>query len=196
MGYRQLRPNPYLAVSRDELDLHFAAVPGFVPEESYGSVILAVPDTGAVYEEFAAALRSAYGRLPLQGIPKITRPRRKQGTPGGFSVVDPGGNWLRITARQDEPDEPVAEGPFDRALRTAARQADARGDETNAIAVLDAALTRHPDTTAAERLPVHLYLAELLIRTGDTTRARALLTELSKVAPAEVADLTTQLPSL
>lgn len=64
---------------------------------SYGSVIVVVPDVDVLYHAFAAGLRAAYGTLPTTGFPRITRPRKKLGAVRGFSVVDVGGNWLRIS---------------------------------------------------------------------------------------------------
>lgn len=90
--FRQARPNPYLCLTRGDIDLHFASVPNFEPKESLGSIILLTAETGRRYDEFAAGLRKSFGKLPGAGIPRITRPRRKQGTAGGFGVVDPGGN--------------------------------------------------------------------------------------------------------
>ena len=186
--YRQARPNPHVVLSRGEgLDLHFGGIPGFEPENSYASVIVVVPDTGELYDQFAAGLRSAYGKLPVKGIPRITRPRRKQGMSAGFTVVDPGGNWLRITSGDDGEDEG---GPFERVLRNAARQGDSHGDEAAAIAILDAGLIRHADATDAEKVPVLAYLAELLIRTGDGERASVVLAQLEGMgAASEVAAL-------
>ena len=100
--YRQVRPNPYLALRRGEVDLHFGGIDGFDPATSYASVILVVPDTGVIFDQFAAGLRREFGRLPISGIPRITRPRRKQGTSFGFTVVDPGGNWIRIAVADDD----------------------------------------------------------------------------------------------
>jgi hypothetical protein len=173
--YRQARPNPYLAVQRGSVDLHFAGVEGYDPATSLGSVIIVVAEPPALFDEFAAGLRAAYGKLPVTGIPRITRPRRKQGTAPGFAVVDPGGNWLRVTADRagDAPD-----GRLARALANAARQGDARGDVDAAIAVLDSALARHPDAPAVERVPVLAYLAELLGRAGDRERAARTLADL------------------
>ncbi|WP_426988928.1 hypothetical protein [Pseudarthrobacter sp. Y6] len=108
--YRQERPNPYMCFKRGGIDLHFFGLESFEPENSLGSVILLVPDTGLLFEEFAAGLRAAYGKLPISGIPRITRPRRKQGTTAGYSVVDPGGNWLRVSALGDSEDAPDASG--------------------------------------------------------------------------------------
>jgi len=69
-------------------------VDGFDPATSLGSVIVVVPDAEALYKTFAHGLRQAYGRLPSAGIPRILRPRRKQGTTAGFTVVDVGGRQL------------------------------------------------------------------------------------------------------
>jgi catechol 2,3-dioxygenase-like lactoylglutathione lyase family enzyme len=110
--YRQTRPNPYVIVRRGGIELHFAAIPGFVPEDSYGSCIVAVDDTAAVFAAFAAGLRAAHGRLPLSGIPRLTRPRKRSnsGRSPGFSVIDPGGNWIRFFQRPapQDPDGPTS----------------------------------------------------------------------------------------
>jgi hypothetical protein len=185
--YRQTRPNPCLALSRDGFDLLFGGIAGFEPENSYASVVVIVPDTGILYDEFAAGLRAAYGKVPVKGIPRITRPRRKQGMSAGFTVVDPGGNWLRITSGDPGEDEA---GPFERVLRNAARQGDSHGDEAAAIAVLEAGLVRHAAATDAEKVPVLAYLAELLIRVGEAERASAVLGQLEAMgASAEAAAL-------
>jgi hypothetical protein len=190
--YRQARPNPYLCLSRSGFDLHFFSVETFEPEKSLGNVIVLVPDTGALYDAFAAGLRAAYGKVPVAGIPRITRPRRKQGTSGGFTVVDPGGNWLRVSS-SGSASEAEAGGRFERVMLNAARQGDARGNEAAAIAVLEAGLARHADATAVERVPVLVYLAELLVRSGDRGRAADVLAklralELDDAASAEVGE--------
>ena len=183
--YRQARPNPYLCLRRGGIDLHFFAVEGFDPAESMGSVLLLVPDSGALFDAFADGLRAAYGKLPVAGIPRITRPRRKQGTVGGFTVVDPGGNWLRVSTVGEEEDVPEehTDGRLERVMRNAARQGDAHGDEARALAVIDAGLRRHPDASDAERVPLLVYRAELLVRTGDDAGAAQALAEVRDVEP-------------
>lgn len=212
--YRQERPNPYICFKRGGIDLHFFGLESFEPENSMGSVILLVPDTGLLFDEFAAGLRAAYGKLPISGIPRITRPRRNQGTAAGFAVVDPGGNWLRVSALGDSEDASDASesagasgaasgsasapaGRLDRVLLNAARQGDARGSEATAISVLEAGLQRHPDATDTEKLPLLVYLAELHERTGnrafalavlDTVNALELDAEARQVLATELAD--------
>ncbi|MET4226521.1 hypothetical protein [Oerskovia enterophila] len=99
--YRQTRPNPYLALRREGIDLHYFGIEGFRPENSYGSCLVVVDDTEPLYDAWAAGLRAAHGRLPLSGFPRITRPRRRANADGlsGFSLVDPSGNWIRVVRR-------------------------------------------------------------------------------------------------
>ncbi|GAA1181150.1 bleomycin resistance protein [Pseudonocardia alaniniphila] len=194
--YRQERPSPYAVVRRGGIELHFFSIPEFDPANSMGSVCILVPDTGALHSAFAAGLRAAFGKLPVSGIPRMTRPRRRQGTPAGFTVVDPGGNWLRISRHADDGDEPaVSEGRLARAVAAAARQADSRGDESAGIRVLENGLARHADAPPVQRLPALVYLAELRLRTGDREAAAALLAEVGALdlSAADREALTTDL---
>ena len=65
--------------------LHLFGMKDFNPADSYGSVIVVVPDPDALYQAFAAGLRAAYKKLPVAGIPRILRRRKKFGTVRGFS---------------------------------------------------------------------------------------------------------------
>lgn len=177
--YLQSRPYAYAVVRREGIRLHFCQPDGFDPEQSYASVIIVVPDADALYRSFADGLRATYGKLPVSGIPRLLRPRKKRGTVGGFSVVDPGGNWLRVYRAGE-----TEEGGGDEALkglalvvRSAARQGDSRGEHAVAAKMLDTGLRRHRDAPAVERLPALLYRAELAVRMGDNQRAIAMLAE-------------------
>jgi catechol 2,3-dioxygenase-like lactoylglutathione lyase family enzyme len=176
--YRQTRPNPYAAVALEEIQIHLFGMDGFDPAQSYGSVIIAVPDPDRLYQDFAAGLRKAYGRLPVAGIPRILRPRKKYGTVRGFTVIDPGGNWLRIYKLGDTEEEAAAEKAEGLAqiIDVAARLGDAHGDETLALKTLENGLRRF--AVLAEPLELaraHLYRAELAARTGDYELARSSL---------------------
>ncbi|MFS8200412.1 bleomycin resistance protein [Streptomyces sp. CWNU-52B] len=183
--YRQTRPNPYVCVQREDLQLHFAGIEGFEPEHSYGSCLVYVADTGALHRSFAEGLRAAYGKVPMSGIPRVTSPRRRKntGTRAGFSVIDPGGNWIRFFAAAESPEEPLpAGGRLARALANAVVLGDAKGDSGQAARILDATLTRergaaHP----AELVETLVYRAELALRLTDPVRARTLLTEAGAV---------------
>jgi len=184
--YRQLRPNPYAVVALEDIVIHLAGIDGFDPTTSVGSVILTVPDADALYTAFTDGLRQRFGRLPSAGIPRILRPRRKQGTATGFSVVDVGGNWLRVYRAGEVEDDPAvrSEG-LTRVVEVAARHGDARGDDAQALAVLERGLARHPDAAPIERVRALLYQAELLARLGQHERAAATLTTASLVGLTE-----------
>lgn len=184
--YRQLRPNPYAVVAREDIHIHLFGMPGFDPARSYGSTIIVVPDPDALYRSFAEGLRKAYGKLPVSGIPRILRPRKRYGTVSGFSVVDVGGNWLRVSKIGDtEDDAGEAEGEektgLAKILDVAARLGDAAGDDAKALKTLESGLTRYPDAPAVDRVRALLYRAELAVRVGKPKLAQASLTQAKAV---------------
>jgi catechol 2,3-dioxygenase-like lactoylglutathione lyase family enzyme len=178
--YRQVRPNPSAVVALEEIQIHLFGMDGFNPADSYGSVIVVVPDPDSLYHSFATGLRKTYGKLPVAGIPRILRPRKKYGTVRGFSVVDPGGNWLRIYKLGESEEENSAEKAEGLAqiIYVAARLGDARGDEALALKTLENGLARFGETAGAMELAkAYLYRAELAVRTKDHELARSSLTE-------------------
>ena len=70
---RQARPNPYAAVRREDIQLHFYEPEGFDPQRSYGSAIVVVPDAAALYRAFArriaGGVREALLRDPTHPAP-------------------------------------------------------------------------------------------------------------------------------
>lgn len=179
--YRQLRPNPHAVVQREDIHIHLFGMDGFDPEQSYGTIIVAVPDPDALYNSFAAGLRAAYGKLPVKGIPRVTRPRKRYGTVYGFSVVDVGGNWLRVSKLGDAESPAEEEGTSGKEkgllgmLEVAARLGDSRGDDRKALRTLESGLKRFPEAPVIERARALLYRAELAVRLGEGELARASL---------------------
>ena len=174
---RQARPNPYAVVELGEIAVHLAAIADFDPANSYGSAIITVPDPGQLWESFRDGLRESFGAVPTRGIPRLLRQRRKAGTATGFTVVDPGGNWLRFYRSGATEDESHRTG-LGRAIDVAARPGDTHGDEALAIAILDAGLLRHPDAPPAEIFEALLYRAELKGRVGQNPEADLTAAEL------------------
>ena len=84
--YRQARPNPIVSFRREDVDLMFFGVAGFEPADSMGSCLLIVPDTRALFEEFAAGLRAHYGRLPISGIPPFSSGSQSGQRPASHSA--------------------------------------------------------------------------------------------------------------
>ncbi len=193
--YRQTRPNPYAVVALEEIHIHLFGMEGFKPAESYGNVIVVVPDPESLYHTFAARLREKYGKLPIAGLPRILRPRKKYGTISGFSLVDPGGNWLRIYKLGDSEQEDSGEKVEGLAqfINVAARLGDARGDEAAALKTLASGLARFPNAAGIELVRAHLYRAELAVRVNDPALAQSSLAaaksiRLTEVESAAVAD--------
>jgi catechol 2,3-dioxygenase-like lactoylglutathione lyase family enzyme len=175
--YRQIRPNPCAVVALEDIHIHFGGIEGFKPEDSYGSVIITVPDPDSLYHAFAAGLRKAYGKLPVAGIPRILRPRKRYGTVRGFTVIDPGGNWLRISKLGDTEQEATSEKVEGLAqiINVAARLGDAKGDEAMALKTLENGILRFPKAVTIERVKAYLYQAELAIRTNNHELAKSSL---------------------
>ncbi|MEV0678682.1 hypothetical protein AB0I60_19405 [Actinosynnema sp. NPDC050436] len=137
--YRQTRPNPHIAVRREDINLHFFGMDGYDPAQSYSTCLVVVEDIGDLFDAFAAGMRAVHGKLLVSGIPRMTRPRLRNDRYTGFTVVDPGGNWIRITKATTEP---AAQTKLAKALENAARQADAHGDERQGLKILEGALRR------------------------------------------------------
>jgi hypothetical protein len=195
LTYRQLRPNPYIALRREDLNLHFFGLPSFDPEQSYGTCLVVVPDIGAIYESLAERMRATYGKLLVTGIPRMTRPRKRKnnGNLSGFSIVDPGGNWIRFTQAADGEDvpgsEPVGEVALSRlaqALENAVVLGESKGDHGQAAKILDGALGRAgTTTTVVDRVGALVYRAELARRAHDDPHAQTLLAEVREMPLTE-----------
>ena len=185
--YRHLRPNPYAVVAREDIQIHLFGMENFNPADSYGSVILVVPDPDALYHAFVAGLRAAYGKLPIAGIPRILRPRKRFGTVRGFSVVDVGGNWLRV-AKSGDTEEQVATDKatgLAQSVLVAARLGDAHGDDAAALKTLENGIARFGDAPAIDRARALLYRAELAVRLNDHPLAQSSLLAAQTLALSE-----------
>ena len=211
--YRQRRPNPYVALELGGIALHYYGMPDWDPELSHSTCAVAVPDTEPLHALFAAGLRERYGRVPVTGLPRITRPRRRANNAGlsGFSLIDPAGNWVRVTrvsvAPAEEATVPGAgdgetapwtgtpdAGPVARALDAAVVLADSHGDPAQARKILAGALRRaartgDPATSGVpvtELAPALAYLVELYVRTDDEEAARSAHARLADLAAADL----------
>lgn len=200
--YRQLRPNPYVALRRGGIDLHYYGMPDWDPEQSHSTCVVIVPDTEPLYDLFVEGLRSSRGSVPRSGLPRITRPRRRANNVGlsGFSLVDPAGNWIRVSRMPGGAEEvPAASGgrapwtsqgggPLDRAVENAVVVADSRGDVAQGRKSLAGALRRHRQgAPAGEVAPALAYLVELCVRDGDLGAARSMSAELDALAEGSAA---------
>ncbi|MFJ1461518.1 VOC family protein [Nocardia sp. N2S4-5] len=189
--YYQLRPYPCVGLRREDLQLQFFGLPDFRPEDSYGSCVVLVPDTQQLFEAFAAGMRAVHGKLLVSGIPRMTRPRKRKNADNysGFTVIDPGGNWIRFFASPGTGGAGApAVGKLARALETAVVLGDSKGDTRQAAKILDATLAREQDRAPATELVEALaYRAELALRADDTPAAVDALTR-ARVVPLTEAE--------
>lgn len=192
--YKQRKPYACVGVQREDLNLQFFEIPGFDPEQSYGSCLVLTTDVEGLHRAFAAGMRAAYGKVLVSGTPRMTRPRARKNAEGlgGFSVIDPGGNWIRVfrdAATAPTPATTPATTPAGRlakALANAVVQADSRGDVGQAVRILDSALARpQADDDPVEQVEVLVYRAELAMVLHDPTTVAEMLTRARSVTLTE-----------
>ncbi|GAB3545097.1 hypothetical protein GCM10027404_03040 [Arthrobacter tumbae] len=166
--YRQLRPNPALGLNGHGFDLQYYGLDGHTPESSHSSCLVIVDDTGPIWEEFAAGLREAYGKLPIKGFPRITRPRSRKNADGmsGFRLVDPAGNWLRFFRDGSAGTSPSELSRLGEAVQNAVVLADSKGDVAQAAKVLQGAIKRASADDPAQG-DARSFIDELTERLSD-----------------------------
>lgn len=190
--YQQERPNTYACVKHDNIELHFFTMKGYDnPANSYSTCLVMVDDATQLHKTFAARLRQQYGKVPVVGIPRITRPNNNNASGDfRFNVVDPGGNWIRFiqkhTATNEYPSTDDLTNKFSRALRGAALLKDSKGDYPAAAKILDTALASDDeDVTAVKRVQALIMRAELAAHMEDNDHVRRLLADIGQMSLSE-----------
>ncbi len=119
----------------------------------------------------------------MSGIPRVTRPRKRYGTVAGFSLIDVGGNWLRVSKAGDtEESAEHADSGLARIIEVAARLADAKGDDAGALKTLESGLRRFPRCSAYRSRPRRCSTGQSSpFRLGDEALARSSLDEVAQV---------------
>lgn len=184
--YHQERPNNYAVVQRGGISLHFFALK-LEPADSYSTCIVVVPDVDALYQAFAEGLRKEYGKLPIAGIPRVTRLRDKSGG-RGFNVIDPGGNWIRISQPNMAADE-VSEDTSAKAVSTKLSRAisgadfltETKADFAAAAKMLDTALASDEPAPDSQRVQAQVLRATLALNLNDQPLAKRLLEQLRQI---------------
>jgi catechol 2,3-dioxygenase-like lactoylglutathione lyase family enzyme len=186
--YRQTRPNTYACVKYEAIDLHFFTMKGYEPKDSYSTCFIMAPDLAGLHQSFSAGLRGHYGKLPVAGIPRISRLNKANADKQlRFNLIDPGGNWIRFAQLGEEPAAPEAaprEPPskLSRAAHAADLLAEAVGDYAAAARLLDKALAHDQPVPAAHRFQALVLRAALAVDLDDRPLARTLLAEARQIA--------------
>lgn len=174
VAHQQKKPNPYVALEGHGFPIHYYGLDGHRAEESHSTCGVVVADTEPIFAAFAAGLRGRYGKLPMSGQPRITRPRPRKNAGGlsGFSLIDPAGNWIRFfrSAWPELDLEAAAElSPLRASLLNAIVLADSKGDSAQAAKILRGAVRRadSADAAMAEALE---FLDELDQRSPATAK--------------------------
>jgi hypothetical protein len=135
-------------------------------------------------------MRAAYGKVLVSGTPRMTRPRARKNADGlsGFSVIDPGGNWIRVFQNAPASPAPASPAPaptgrLGKAMANAVVQSDSRGDARQAARILDSALA-HPeaDDDPVALVEVLVYRAEVAMVLNDPAAAVEMLARVDRVA--------------
>jgi catechol 2,3-dioxygenase-like lactoylglutathione lyase family enzyme len=184
--YQQTRPNNYACVKHGAIDLHFFSMKGYEPANSYSTCLVMIDDADTVYQGFAAGLRQHYGKLPVVGIPRISRPNNNNAAGDRrFNVIDPGGNYIRFIQRHSANSETEARDSaltkYGRAIRAASLLADAKVDYPAAAKMLDSLPEDSAEASAIERAQALVLRAEIAAHRDDMALARRLLDDLRQL---------------
>lgn len=184
--YQQARPNNYGVVKRDNIEFHFFTMKGYEPANSYTTCLILVPDIASLHKAFADGLRAHYGKVPISGIPRITKPNNKNAHGDTrFIVVDPGGNWLRFIQKSSGKSAPdygeSQETKIAQALHTAGILAESKGDYAAAAKLLDSALAREANPTSSERVQVLVARAWVAATVDDNPLATTILADVRNI---------------
>ena len=165
--YQQERPNTYGVVKYEDIELHFFTMKGYEPKDSYSTCLVLVPDLVALHQTFTNSLRAHFGKLPVAGIPRISKLNNSNSDKQlRFNVIDPGGNWIRFIPQSEQPaasdDAPQKEGQskLSRVTQAADWLVEADGDFGKAAQLLDKALADEQAQLAAP--PAHRVQALVL----------------------------------
>ncbi|MFF5180638.1 glyoxalase [Micromonospora sp. NPDC000316] len=168
--YEQIKPYVYLAFSWSGFHLHYGSAPKDLDptKETSGGCLVMVDAVAPYHAAFTEAMRRAYGKVLVKGLPRMTRYR-----PGAsrFSIVDPSGNTVTFI-RRDEPEDLEYGGSKDlqglaRVLDNARILREFKTDDRAAYRALNSGLRRHGDTApAVEQAMALAGLIELSVALG------------------------------
>lgn len=88
VGLRQVDPEPYLILRREDVELHFFCVPHLDPGHNHAMAYLEVDDADALHDTWSAA-----------GLHRVTPVEDKPWGLREFAFVDDDGNLMRVAQR-------------------------------------------------------------------------------------------------
>lgn len=144
--YRQDRPYQYGVVERNGHQLHFVRVKG--AEAGYTGCLMMVQNVEQAHADFCKVLKRKLGRVPNDGIPRISKMRPGQSR---FTITDVSENAV-IVIQIGEKDQveyedadPATLTPLQKAISLALRLRDFKEDFPAALKVIDMAIAKIGD---------------------------------------------------
>lgn len=98
-----IRPNPYLVIGFQDIELHFWRSKGLTAEENASMCFIRIPNVDNLHDTFASNLKAATGRVPRNGFPRLSRVRDLKDD-RRFTLSDPAGNTLYFGTPATEED--------------------------------------------------------------------------------------------
>ena len=182
--YQQEKPNTYACIKYEDIDLHFFSMNGYEPKDSYSTCVVLVPDLAGLHQVFSSRLRQNYGKLPVVGIPRMSKLNNSNSDKQlRFNIVDPGGNWVRFVQKGEQPakSDDAAEKGVQTKLSRATHAADwlieAVGDFEGAAKTMDKALAQEQAAPPVHRVQALVLRAGIAIHMGDRELAHQILSE-------------------
>jgi hypothetical protein len=178
-GYTE--PHSYGTARRGGVELHFTRLSMYGAKNAFGASLVFVDGVPRHHRDFADALRSKLGSLPVAGLPRITRLHPGQTR---FMIFDPSGNMIVFIERSEASayrEHLPGLSPLAEALQNAVFLRDTYANDEAAAKVLDRALAENPSPAPIDRARVLAARAELAVALGDRERAWSLQVELAQV---------------
>ncbi|MET7863657.1 glyoxalase [Micromonospora taraxaci] len=190
VAYEQLKPYVYLAFTWSGFQLHYGPAPKDLDpaKEQSGGCLVMVDAVASYHAAFTEAMRRAYGKVLVKGLPRVTRYR--PGT-SRFSIVDPSGNTI-VFIQRDEPKEVEYGGSTEleglaRVLDNARILREFKMDDRAAYRALDSGMRRRaegaPVVEQAMALAGLIELATALEKADQVPEWGARLQALSLTEP-------------
>lgn len=183
--YQQERPSTYAVVQYEDIHLHFFTMKGYEPKDSYTTCLVLVPDLAGLHQVFSSGLRAHYGKLPVAGIPRISKLNNANSDKQlRFNVIDPGGNWVRFIPQSEQPaandgaSQQETQTKLSRATHAADWLVEAHGDYPQAAQMLDKALAQSESASPEDHVRALVLRSSIAVALADAPFALRLLATL------------------
>lgn len=170
----QKSPNPFLSVRRGDIDLQFYGWKKHDPAASMHMCYIVTTDVDSLYESFRAGLKTALGRIPTRGLPRIGVLKDMTYGVRQFLLTDPDGIQLRIgqPISDDLRHSPIPTEKVAKALHMAALLGDSKEQPRAAARILDHLLHSDENISLPQRVRALVMRADMAVQLEEWAKAR------------------------